>query len=1129
MPISSLQLFQQAILKLADKGTERTYYPPFCNFISSFFEEQGTKDIIATAEESSKNLEDGVGFPDITVRQKNRLIGWIEVKLPDDDIGNKKFEKQFKKYRDSLENIVFTNFRQWELWQWDTEGKSKKIDEITFDIQDFAIGAEKTLEKFLIKFFEGQAYDVRTPKQLALALAKKTRLLSQQVEENFDEEDEHSDLGKLKKTFQETLIQDISVHQFSNMVAETLAYSLFLAGLEYADKHPTQSFTLTTAIDYLPKNVPILRDLYDLVKKVSTTIPNIHKSAESLVDQINNADIERIRYKLTEHKPGEDPVIQFYEPFLNEYDPKEQEARGVYYTPKPVVDFIVRSVDHLLETKFDKKDGLADKDVNILDPATGTGTFLMSAIQQVYFRINKKYEALGIDLVRKNFNDIVLKHILKHFYGFELMIAPYAIAHLKLTLELERLGFDFAVTYKDGDSDNDRFQVFLANTLDNPDAPPKDFFGYDSISKESEKARHVKKNKPILAILGNPPYSGISQNAVEQTIILKGKKKKVKTWIGELIEHYKYTDEGHFGERKHWLGDDYVKFIRFTQWKIAQTGQGVIGMITNNGFLDNPTFRGMRYQLMQEFDEIYILDLHGNSKRKENQGEEKDQNVFDQVHGVGASITFFVKHEKKLEKTRVFRTDLYGDRISKRHTLLDTEFEKFNWVEIEPKSPMYIFDTASSDTEFYSFWDIEKIIADPNNKSTGVQTSRDELAVAFTKNELEQRINEVMSTHNLSEIELKYSTKDTYFWNLKDAQSKLIKDGGENIEPYTYRPFDNQYFYFSTSITHRTRSKVMRHMTFPNLALCIGRAGNAVGSETWNLVFCAKFIQDLNLFYRGGSVGIPLYLYPETNQENLLGETKRTPNINPEFLKAMEEKLGIKFDPNLFLRIRKEDEENEKEIKLGEGRKYADRWDKFMQETEEGKQYIAQRQSDKYFGPEDIFYYAYAVFHCPTYRTRYAEQLKIDFPRLPLTEDKELFKKLVQKGNELVNLHLLGENPFDEAETIFDDNSKWHVSVGGTKPENTEDWKVEMVEYVPADKRVYVNKEQYFEGIEKETWKFMIGGYQVLDKWLKDRKKAERCLSTDDLMHYMKIVVSLRETIRIMHEIDTLIPKWPMK
>lgn len=1067
-----LQRFQQDILKLPSTSNERSFYGPFQNFLKEQFEALDRHaDIHTVAEESAQG---SVGFPDITVRNKGKMLGWIEVKLPEDDLKNKKFDKQFSKYKDSLENIIFTNFRQWELWQWSSDGKAEKIEEITFDIRDYAIGAEQNLEKLLFKFFEGQAYDARTPKQLALALAKKTKLLSQQVEENFDENETDTDLYKLKKTFSETLIQDISNHQFANMVAETLAYSLFLASLEYTEKHPDSKFTLTTAIDFLPKNVPILHDLYSLVKKVSKDIPSVHRATESLVDQIESADLERIRAKLVEHKPGEDPVIQFYEPFLNEYDPKEREARGVYYTPKPVVDFIVRSVDHLLETKFGKKDGLSDEDVNILDPATGTGTFLMSAIQQVHYRTKKKYEALGEDLVRKNFNDIVLKHILKHFYGFELMVAPYAIAHLKLTLEIERLGFDFAETYADDDPDNDRFQVFLANTLDNPDSPPKDLFGFDSISKESEKARHVKKNKPILAILGNPPYSNFGMM-------------NKQPWILGLLDDYKRN----LGEKKINLEDDYIKFIRFAQWKINQTGQGVFAMITANSFLDGITHRRMRESILETFDEIYIYNLHGNSRKGEVCPDgSKDENVFNIQTGV--SINIFVKTAENTEHCKVYSADVWG-RKGEKYEMMDQEFDKVKWQEVDYRGFNKTFlstkwseflgklnffvpsadDVAEKIVEYGQGWGVQDIFGEYDS---GMETQKDPIAIQFSKNEIE-KVRIAFETHDEETIRNNYNLgPDGRDWKISSAKEDIEKNNPKLCR-ISYRPFDMRMSLFSgksKGFIAYPRTKIMGNMLSENIGLITKR-----GLEFNNISFVSNNLIDRRTYSCPGVQGadflFPLYLYPETNQENLLGETERTPNINPEFIKEFSAKLG--FTPS----------------------------------------------------PEEIFYYAYAVFHCPTYRTRYAEQLKIDFPRLPLTSDKELFKKLVQKGNELVNLHLLGENPFDDSATIFDDNSQWNVSVGGTKLENTEDWKVETIEYIPTDKRVYVNKGQYFEGIEKETWEFMIGGYQVLDKWLKDRKKAERSLSTDDLMHYMQIVVSLRETQRVMKEIDTLIPNWPMK
>jgi hypothetical protein len=364
---TAIEFLKQKIAKVPATGNERSTYPPLCNF----FEEYGKttfklKAPQAIAEESLSKDDKNIGFPDITIRNGEKLIGWIEVKVPTEDLGAEKFKIQFSKYKDSLENIIFTNLREWELWQWSKDGTDEKskveprrIAQVSFDITKIDGADSEKFEDFLVKFFEGRVHETRTPKQLALALAKKTRLLSKQVEEALYEHGDESDLGKLKGTFEKTLIQDIAPHQFANMVAETLAYSLFLAALEHSHRESDAELTLTNAIDYLPTNVPILADLYSLIKKVATTIPSITEAARLLVDQLNAADIERIRLKLVEHKPGEDPVIQFYEPFLKEYDPREREARGVYYTPKPVVDYIVKSVDFILRNKFAKPKGLA--------------------------------------------------------------------------------------------------------------------------------------------------------------------------------------------------------------------------------------------------------------------------------------------------------------------------------------------------------------------------------------------------------------------------------------------------------------------------------------------------------------------------------------------------------------------------------------------------------------------------------------------------------------------------------------------------------------------------------------------------------------------------------------------------
>lgn len=1071
---------------------EESFYRPLCDFLESY---AGGKEylhmlnVTATSNPGSESLGEGVGFPDIEVRQNRRLIGYIEVKSPTQNLDNPSFSAQFNRYKESLENVVFTNFKKWTLYTWDQDGKPQKTSEAVWDFETDLLSEQ--LKKLLTVFFEGQSYQAKTPHQLALALARKTKLLSNQVEDVLTAEKSEKRLVDLKKTFEKTLIQDITDHQFANIYAETIAYSLFLAKLEHFEKGSSEDFTLRTAVDYLPKNVPIFKDLYQLTGgRVDPITPEIHNATEILIEQLNYADIERIYKKLVEHKPGEDPVIQFYEPFLSEYDPKEREARGVYYTPKPVVDYIVRSVDYILKTKFDKPKGLGDESVQILDPATGTGTFLMSAIQTIYADIEKQNKPLGEQAVQRKFNEVVSNHILKHIYGFELLVAPYAVAHLKLTLELERLGFNFSMTASDQDKDNDRFKIYLANTLDDPNQPPQSLFGFDSITEESEKARLVKKDEPILVVTGNPPYSGISQNPVEKVTYVKGKKKIVKTWIGDLIEDYKYLEGDrhtgeHFRERKHWLGDDYVKFIRFAQWKIQQHKKGIVAIITNNGFLDNPTFRAMRYQLLNEFDQIYVFDLHGNSKRKE-----EDENVFEQVAGVGTSISFFIKNGGLDRKA--YRADLYGKRKQKWNTLQESNIEDTFWKEVVPHKPTYLFETTDSKSTSDETIGLAEAILDKRNQMTGVQTSRDEIAIAFSSHEMKERIKEINESNNISQLELKYKTKDTYFWNIKDALKKVRVEGERPIRPYLYRPFDKQYIYYSSSLVHRQRLSVMRNLLHPNLALCVGRAGSAVGGDNWNLVFCANLINDLNLFYRGGNVTIPLYLYKDDpSQISLLGAGAgfvSQANLSPTFTKRFSEKLRMSF------------------VESGRG------------------------DLENNFGPEDIFYYIYAIFHSPTYRNRYKEQLKRDFPRLPLTSNKELFKKLVFFGNELVNLHLLGENPFEKSRSIFDDTSNWHVKIGGEKPVDLDEWKVTEIKdrYDEKLKRVYVNPSQYFEGIEKEVWEFMIGGYQVLDKWLKDRKTAGRVLSPEDTTHYMKIVVSLRETIRIMKEIDQNIPKWPI-
>ena len=1084
---------------------EESYYRSLCDFLESYATNKSylhLLNVAATPNPSSGSVGEGIGFPDIEVKQNRRLIGYIEVKPPNQNLDNPSFSSQFNRYKESLENVIFTNFKKWVLYTWDKDGKPQKTAEATWDYGNDLLAEE--LKKLLTVFFEGRSYEAKTPHQLALALARKTKLLSRLVEEALISEDPDKRLIDLKKTFEKTLIRDIGDHQFANIYAETIAYSLFLAKLEYFEKGSSGDFTLRTAVDFLPKSVPIFKDLYQLTGgTVDPITPEIHNATEILIEQLNFADIEKIYKKLVEHKPGEDPVIQFYEPFLSEYDPKEREARGVYYTPKPVVDYIIRSVDYILKTKFNKPKGMGDESVQILDPATGTGTFLMSVIQNIYADIEKKNKPLGEQAIHREFNKVVSSHILKHIYGFELLVAPYAVAHLKLTLELERLGFNFSMTSKDEDKENDRLKIFLANTLDDPNrkyvqGDLSTFF--PEIAEESRHARDIKRDEPILVITGNPPYSNFGR-------MNRGE------WILDLLKDYKKN----LREKKINIDDDFIKFIRFAQWKLEKTGKGIFAMITSNTFLDGITHRRMRRSLIDTFDEIYIYNLHGSKRKNENVPDgTEDQNVFNIMTGV--SINIFVKYPDKKEQTVVNYSDLWGTREKKFSLLINEDFNQSKWQKINVDDfnekfrksrwgksfgddfNFFVQKESEMMIEYGDYWGVHEIFKE---SGSGVKTERDDITIRFDQESIHNVVKDFLSLDN-DQLKSKYATRDTRDWKLKNAKSDITDN--ENRDYYLkiyYRPFDFRWTYYSgrsrgfigtpgykiVSNFIKLKDNEISHLT--NVSLLFKRQQ----VQEFSYSFVTSTVAESCVFesaYANNSV-FPLYLYdgefPSTL--NLLdtddSDGVKTPNFSSEFIRDFSQKSKLDF--------------------------------------------VSASRGDlvKTFGPEDIFYYAYAIFHSPTYRSRYAEQLKIDFPRLPLTSDKNLFKELVGFGNELVNLHLLGENPFDKSKTIFEDTSKWNVKIGGEKPGDLDDWKVADIRYDEKTKRVYVNPGQYFEGIEKEVWEFMIGGYQVLDKWLKDRKKAGRVLSPDDTTHYMKIVVSLRETIRIMQEIDKAIPNWPIQ
>jgi predicted helicase len=565
--------------------------------------------------------------------------------------------------------------------------------------------------------------------------------------------------------------------------------------------------------------------------------------------------------------------------------------------------------------------------------------------------------------------------------------------------------------------------------------------------------------KEFMVVLGNPPYSGASAN--------KGK------WARELVQRYYQVDGAPLGEKNpKWLQDDYVKFLAFGQWRIEQTGSGVLGFITNHSYLDNPTFRGMRQSLMNTFTDIYIFNLHGNSKKKEVSPDGgKDENVFDIQQGV--TIGIFIKEIGKTSPATIHYADLWGKREGKYLVLAETDISLTKWIELEPTSPYYLLVPQDTNLlpEYQNGWKVTDIF--PVNV-LGFQTHRDEFAIDFEEKEVRSRIINLRdSTYSDEELIDLYGLRDNNNWQLSIVR-KQLKDDIKWEQYFTqclYRPFDLRYCYFNKTIIDRPRRQLI-HNVFQRNNLCI-LLPRQIAIDNWGHVGISNLVAEscaISTNTTEQNYIFPLYLYPAEGEMQLGG--KRQPNLNSEFIKAFSGKLGMKF-------------------------------------IEDGKGNLLET-----FGPEDIFDYAYAIFHSPAYRSRYAEFLKIDFPRLPLTSDKVLFRSLVEKGGVLVSLHLM------ESPLLNNIITKYEV-----KGEHL----VEKVSYDEKTLRVSINKTQYFEGVPPAVWNFHIGGYQVCEKWLKDRKG--RKLTIDDIAYYQKIVVALKETIRLMQEIDAAIAEhggWPV-
>jgi hypothetical protein len=1045
------------------------------------------------------------GRPDFKVLLGETPLGFIETK----DIGANLIETQdtpqLKRYLANSGNLILTDYLDFRWFKKGLLSDTVRLAQLTPKGTIAAVpGADAQLHDLLINFLKADLITIASPKELAQRMAGLAKTVRKKIIEAFEDEAEVGELHTQLKAFREVLLPDLDVPKFADMYAQTICYGLFAAKCE-----PSTPPLLArdNAASYLPKTNPFLRKLFasimagDLNERVAFAI-------DGITFLLNHADIQAILQDFGKRTRKEDPVVHFYETFLAEYDSKLRKTRGVYYTPEPVVSFLVRSIDYILRHSFNKPLGLADPMVLALDPATGTATFHHTNIKLIYERF-KEQGQYG------QWSSYVRENLLPRLFGFELLMAPYAVAHLKLGLLLQQTGYDF--------SGDERLGIYLTNTLEEA-AKKSDILFAQWISDESNAAAGIKRDKPIMVVFGNPPYSGHSANKGE--------------WISNLIKSYYQVDGKSLGEKNSkWLQDDYVKFIRWGQWRIEKTGAGVLAFITNNGYLDNPTFRGMRQQLMQAFTDIYILDLHGSSKKKEKAPDgSKDENVFDIQQGV--CIGIFVKEPGKSGPAQVHHAEVYGERESKYEFLLANDVASVSWVTLKPQTPFYLFvpQDVSARDEYERCWQITKVM--PLNV-LGFQTHRDHFAIDFDPDALRQRIAE-MRAERLTDREFaeKYSVSDNRDWQLEVARCNLRadRDWERNLIECLYRPFDLRPCYFSETAMDYPRRELLDHVAGKrNLCLLTSRQQGKIGYR-----HCCVSREPPNdcvvsTSSREANQTFPLYLYHSASARKGLFDnsgdatTGRKPNLAPEFIAEIEEKLGLEFDPDL---------ECGSLLPLS-GRELAP-----------GRQSASKLAHSTTFGPEDVFNYIYAIFHSPTYRKRYAEFLKIDFPRVPLTSDKGLFRKLCALGGELVALHLMESPELDKLVTTYPKKGNDTVenvrylepglpltsilspqAGRGSKRDSLSgpgagEGKGEVGER-ESNGCVCINRDQYFAGIRPEEWEFHIGGHQVLQKWLKDRKG--RKLSADDLTHYQRIVIALRETIRLMAEIDQAIPKWPVE
>ncbi|WP_321991480.1 type ISP restriction/modification enzyme [Marispirochaeta aestuarii] len=1014
-------------------STEHSYRGDLQTLLQSYFPELDT---------TNEPRRQKCGAPDYIVQKNNIPIGYIEAKDIGMDLIQVEKTEQLSRYLESLDNLILTDYFEFRLYRFGKLVAETRIARFNSDRYVSCPENYSTLENILAEFVSFKSQTIKSSEVLAKMMAQKARLMENILYRAIIEEDEDDSLRQQYESFKKVLIHDLDERTFADIYAQTTAYGLFVARLNDTS---LDTFSREEAMFLIPKTNPFLVQLFNYIAG-----PNLDDRVVWIVNELADifcaTDLSLLLADFGSKTHQTDPFIHFYETFLREYDPEEKMQLGVFYTPKPIVNFIVRTLDQILVTHFKLVNGLADDSkvkidyeiqgskikgeeiykVQILDPATGTGTFLTEVIEIVHQKfLNQK----GL------WNDFVNTALIPRLNGFEILMASYAMCHIKMELLLKETGF--IPTKKQ------RFRVFLTNSLEEADQDAGNLFGATWLSDEAKKASIIKNDYPVMVVLGNPPYSNFGQS-------------NSGAWIRQLISDYK---EG-LGEKKINLDDDYIKFIRLAEHYIEKNKTGIVGMITNNSYLDGVSHRRMRQHLLSTFNEIYILNLHGDVKKKERTPTGSvDQNVFDIQQGV--SICIMIRHRPRSTKSgTVHYFDLFGRREEKYHFLFHTNHMDIPFTHLTPKEPDYFFvpKDLSLQEEYNKGFALNSIF---HHYSSGIQTKRDKLTISMSIEALEDII-EDFRTLDADTLRAKYDLpKDGRDWKVLLAKEDIMLNNPTIIK-MQYRILDFRYTVFtgkSRGFLGYPRATVMRHFLTgePNFGLIFNRK---VGNEHFSHIATSQVPICHGTFYLG-NVGQDyfapafLYDYPPSFE----GKSARISNLKKEFIKQFVK--GIKGD---CIDSLKDDDDN--------------------------------------IITEMIIDYIVGYLSCPNYQSRYNELLKMDFPRVPYPK----------KYSSFVDVSELGRKIRQSFETI--DNAVIHTNFPISGNNVVKHFRFE-------GNQIFINDDQYFDGVSSLWIEFEIGGYKPVEKWIIDRKG--KTLKYSEILYYQRLLSTVSTLIDIRAQLAKVI------